>query len=438
MIQEALSNVVKHAGPARADVEVCFQAGTIERSISDTGKGSAPQGAGFPASGHGLVGMRERLALYDGQLAIGPRAGGGFTVRARIPLAAQARTVTGPDEPPAAGQAAGFRRWPSRWLDPLLAGGWLVALEAEALTSSHRHGPLVLNVLAVGAMALAGLWRRRAPLVFLFVTGMLAIALGQGLTSRGYATLTGTYGVLVPAYAVGAWEKRARAVAGIAAWMFVCAISGVVQHAQLSGLAGPVLAAGAAWSAGRVIRAQRELGTRLRDTSVRLSAEREDRARLAVVSERTRIARDLHALVARGVTVMVVQVEAAQSLLQADLPGALASMEAIEDAGRQALAEMRRMLGVLRSREVPRELNPQPGQDQIHVLLQRSREGGQPVELTIEGEPGTTAAYLTAGRAVSWATLAVGAVCLYGYLRRDQAGSQAGQDARPAREGRRS
>jgi signal transduction histidine kinase len=390
VVQEALTNVVKHAGPARADVQVRFHAGMIDLTITDTGTRSAPELVTSPVSGHGLVGMRERLALYGGRLDAGPRADGGYAVHARIPMAAAAPARKGGPSGglPAGGEVAGPRPWSGLWLDPLLAGAWLVALEAEALTSSHRHGPLLLNVLVVGAMALAGLWRRRVPLVFLFVTGMLAIALSQGLTSRDYATVTGTYSVLIPTYAVGAWEKRSRAATGIATWACAATVAGVVQHAQLSGLAGPLLAAGAAWSAGRVIRAQRELAAKLRGTSARLAAEREDRARLAVASERARIARDLHALVARGVIAMVVQAEAAQNLLEADPSGANISMSAIEDTGRDALSEMRRMLGVLRNGEQSRELRPQPGLDQIHALLQRSRESGQPVEFTIEGEPG--------------------------------------------------
>ena len=146
-----------------------------------------------------------------------------------------------------------------RWLDPLLAGGWLVALEAAALTSNHRHGPLALNLAVVAALALAGLWRRRAPLFFLTVTALLSILLSHGLTSRDYATLVGIYGVLIPPYAVGAWAKRPRAVAAIVVWSVAITIAGLAQHAALSGLAGPLLASGTAWAAGLAVQAQRQL-----------------------------------------------------------------------------------------------------------------------------------------------------------------------------------
>ena len=86
VVQEALTNAIKHAGPARALVRVTFTAGALELEISDTGRGPALADGDTDARGHGLVGMRERLVLYDGELQTGRARGGGFKVRARIPL----------------------------------------------------------------------------------------------------------------------------------------------------------------------------------------------------------------------------------------------------------------------------------------------------------------------------------------------------------------
>jgi signal transduction histidine kinase len=84
IVQEALTNVLKHAGPARADVTIGRAAGTVTIEITDNGTGEpAPL---TPAGGHGLAGMRERAAIFGGELAAGPRPGGGFAVRARLPL----------------------------------------------------------------------------------------------------------------------------------------------------------------------------------------------------------------------------------------------------------------------------------------------------------------------------------------------------------------
>jgi signal transduction histidine kinase len=86
VVQEALTNAIKHAGPARALVRVTFTTGALELEICDTGRGPAPTDGETDATGQGLVGMRERLVLYGGELQTGRARGGGFKVRARIPL----------------------------------------------------------------------------------------------------------------------------------------------------------------------------------------------------------------------------------------------------------------------------------------------------------------------------------------------------------------
>ena len=85
IVQEALTNVLKHAGPARADVTIGCADEAVTIEITDDGAG-APRDVD-QASGHGLAGMRERVAIFGGELRAGPRPGGGFAVRARLPLA---------------------------------------------------------------------------------------------------------------------------------------------------------------------------------------------------------------------------------------------------------------------------------------------------------------------------------------------------------------
>jgi signal transduction histidine kinase len=84
IVQEALTNVLKHAGPARADVTIGCADEEVTIEVTDNGTGQ--HGNGSPGAGHGLAGMRERAAVLGGELAAGPRPGGGFTVRARLPL----------------------------------------------------------------------------------------------------------------------------------------------------------------------------------------------------------------------------------------------------------------------------------------------------------------------------------------------------------------
>jgi signal transduction histidine kinase len=84
IVQEALTNVLKHAGPARADVTIGCAKDAVMIEVTDDG--TAKSGHGAPVGGHGLAGMRERAAVFGGELAAGPRPGGGYAVRARLPL----------------------------------------------------------------------------------------------------------------------------------------------------------------------------------------------------------------------------------------------------------------------------------------------------------------------------------------------------------------
>ena len=84
IIQEALTNVLKHAGPARADVTIGCADEAVTIEITDNG--TREPGNRVPAGGHGLAGMRERVAIFGGEFHAGPRPGGGFAVRARLPL----------------------------------------------------------------------------------------------------------------------------------------------------------------------------------------------------------------------------------------------------------------------------------------------------------------------------------------------------------------
>jgi signal transduction histidine kinase len=92
IVQEALTNVVKHAGPARAQVTIRYRDRDLTVEVTDDGRGTVTSGSdGRAGTGHGLIGMRERVAAFGGDLETGPRPGGGFRVVARLPLAADQR-----------------------------------------------------------------------------------------------------------------------------------------------------------------------------------------------------------------------------------------------------------------------------------------------------------------------------------------------------------
>jgi signal transduction histidine kinase len=126
--------------------------------------------------------------------------------------------------------------------------------------------------------------------------------------------------------------------------------------------------------------------SRLQDLAVQLELEREEKAQIAVVEERTRIAREMHDVVAHSVSVMVVQSQAAQRLLEGEQSAARQALGSIETTRRQALTEMRRLLGTLRRTDAELTLAPQPSLRRLEDLIEQVREAGLPVELRVEGE----------------------------------------------------
>jgi signal transduction histidine kinase len=155
----------------------------------------------------------------------------------------------------------------------------------------------------------------------------------------------------------------------------------------VSAVAGPALV-------GRVVRHTREQAQRLRALSAELELERDRSARAAVGEERARIARELHDVVAHGLSVIAIQADAAEAALERDPARVRAPLAAIRASARDALVDMRRMLGMLREPETPdgdgdgaAPLAPQPGLDQLPALLDRARAAGLAVELEVRGEP---------------------------------------------------
>jgi signal transduction histidine kinase len=291
-------------------------------------------------------------------------------------------------------QAAQVR---DRWLDPALATVALVAFEIEIVTTKHRSGPLVLNVLAAAAIAVPLVWRRRAPLAYACLSVGLAVLMTATLTDLTALVIPGLLSIIA-AYTVAAYEPQTRALIGLAVCMVALwGLLTVTGHTSVYSYAFPTVTLAASWAVGRAVRASRLLNEELGRKAERIAAERESRELLAVADERTRIARELHAVVAGRISAMVVQTEAAQQLLLEDLDRADAAMAAVEEAGRQTLSEMRRILGVLRRVDEVAELAPQPGVGQIHRLVERARDQRRQVELEVDGDPGPLPASIDLG-----------------------------------------
>ena len=269
----------------------------------------------------------------------------------------------------------------------------LIAAEVELLARA-QSGPLLVEVAVVAGLTVPIAWRRRARLEVACVVMTMLIVL-KTIDGDFHQLTVPLFAVFIPPFSVAAYESRQRALFGLV----VCVAGPCVLNAMGSGSGSLVFAIGApiaSWATGRLVRARRLQAVELIGKAKRIAAEREDRERLAVADERSRIARELHAVVATTVSAMVVQTDAAQRLLDVDSARADDAMAGIEEAGRKTLAEMRRVLGVLRDEHEPAELAPQPGVGQIHALIEAARER-LPVELHLEGEPGSLPASVNLG-----------------------------------------
>jgi signal transduction histidine kinase len=269
--------------------------------------------------------------------------------------------------------------------DTLLAVVVLAAGQAEAWTgaqATHRQGPHWAEALGYGLAAVALLIRRVHPLrCVLIVCGVLALEFAVFGSPEGMGlTLMPT----VAAYTVANREDRTRALYGLtalaalgAAWLaFDPVIVRPIQYVQGSGWLSIWLIA---WLLGAYLRTRRLYAQGL-------AREREERALTAVAEERNRIARELHDVVGHSVSVMTVQASAVRRLMRPDQEKERAALETVEAAGREALTEMRRMVGVLRSGDAPPDLAPPPTLDQLERLVDNFRRAGLDVVLETTGE----------------------------------------------------
>lgn len=141
------------------------------------------------------------------------------------------------------------------------------------------------------------------------------------------------------------------------------------------------------WILGDSMRYRRGYYAALEERAARLEGERHAQAKIAAAAERARIARELHDVVAHHVSVMVVQADGAGYALRTDPDRAEAALQAIAATGRQALTEMRRLLGVLRSADDRAALAPMPGLGELRELLDQARAAGLEVSYMLSGTP---------------------------------------------------
>jgi signal transduction histidine kinase len=265
----------------------------------------------------------------------------------------------------------------ARRLDLLLAAGLSAASLAQVLAQPIAAWPVGVLV-ALGSCAPVAL-RHTRP-----VAAALAGSLVWLVPTHGYLYLGYVAGLLLY-FSLATEVDDARTVAATAAAGCALGALAVWTHHDVVGeLFGSVLVVLAPVAAGRLVRRQREQHRRLEELTLHLERERERGARVAVAEERARIARELHDVVAHGVSVIAIQSDAAEAALSRDPRLAGPPLRAIRGSARDALVEMRRLLGVLRGDDDGSDMLPQPGLAQLTELVARA---GVPATLEVRGEP---------------------------------------------------
>jgi signal transduction histidine kinase len=274
--------------------------------------------------------------------------------------------------------------WP---VDIAIVGILFATGAIEAATMDDLRGPLAANLLALAAVTAPLAWRRRHPLAAL--GAIIAAASVQAAALTDATVFGSTFLVLLlGAYSVGAYAADRRALLGLLGLLaLVCVVNVLsVESMAVGDYVWPAAVALFCWLAGRATRHRARLAEELHEAAVRAEEDREAHRRAAVAAERRRVAREMHDIVAHSISVMVVQAGGGRRILDRDPQRAAEAAARIEQAGREALAEMRRLLGVLHPEERAPEREPQPGMAGLEALVERARGAGLPVALHVEGE----------------------------------------------------
>jgi signal transduction histidine kinase len=272
--------------------------------------------------------------------------------------------------------------------DALLAAGVTAMVLVDLSWPSDAVGVRRTDALAVVLSLLQTVplaFRRRAPLAT-FVLILLGVCIYYPL---GYEVTDGTLATFVGVYTVAAYEDRLRSLVGLGLlafgmtwyWTFRAEPFDPTTPVWI-GILGLL-----SWGLGEYVKTRRAYTAEVEALAQRLDRARTLEARQAAWQERARLARELHDVIGHTVNVMVIQAGAGRRTLASDRGLAERAFQTIESTGREALEELDRLLGILRTEEDDEpELPPQPGLEQLRTLAGRFEDAGLPVEIAIEGD----------------------------------------------------
>ncbi len=290
-------------------------------------------------------------------------------------------------------------RHPIEWLrrNPVAADALLFVLITSimigfGLVADVEPGQRRIGGLGWGLIVAAHapiVWRRVRPIGALWVSVLLTMPYWV----LDYPDQPIGSNLLILLYSLAAHSGRPKSVVhfwGTFAVLMSVLVAGVLSHNDdVPWLAVPanIVVIATVWILGDNLRTRREYLEELEQKAARAEEGQAAEAQRAVNEERTRIARELHDVVAHSMSVMVVQAAAARRVVERNPGDAAAALEAIETTGRESLTEMRRVLGVLRGDDDTTDLAPAPGLDDFGRLLQQCEDAGLPVDLEVTGEP---------------------------------------------------
>jgi signal transduction histidine kinase len=256
-----------------------------------------------------------------------------------------------------------LERIPRRWLT---AFGTVAVMALTAVNRVGSHHDWVLDAIAIASSGAVAFSARRpvATLAFLTSVSFVLVLAGQpGLTPA----------LLWAFWSIGLRLSRDEGVRVAGAALAATAVADAIRHSGgLSSYVGIIVGLAAAWLVGDSVRTRRE--------------RTEEDQRRAVADERARIARELHDMVTHNVSVMVVQAAAGNEVFDEHPDQARAALQAVEETGRRALGELRRLLDVVAGDD-DAGYDPQPGLRRLDDLVASVRAAGLGVELTVEGTP---------------------------------------------------
>ncbi|HET6614850.1 MAG TPA: sensor histidine kinase [Dehalococcoidia bacterium] len=263
---------------------------------------------------------------------------------------------------------------------------WTVAGRVSGDSGAYRDDE-ALGILLVLLQTVPIVARSVAPLAALTIS-VVAISLHIGIGYEGVPA--GTFAALVILYSVASLTDMRQSIlaALIAAAGITIYFTTDRGDLGLPDAISTYATYGVGWALGVYARSRREYTNVVEERASLLEREREVQAREAVADERARIARELHDVVGHALNLIVIQSGGAQRVLESRPEVAQDSLVSIESAGRQALADMERMLGILRATdEASESLSPQPGLRHVDQLAEQVTHAGLPVTITIEGTP---------------------------------------------------